>query len=70
MMSLEKRLSQLEQSQSKANARTLTDVERAVRASWMLATGAPGCERVRELLLRCTKSTLRVVKDETYDVPI
>ena len=58
MKNLEKRLSQLEQSQSKANARTLTDAERAVRAvraSWMLATGAPGCERVRELLERAQK---------------
>jgi hypothetical protein len=50
MTSLEKRLSQLEESQTKLNARTMTDVERAVRASWMLATGAPGCERIRELL--------------------
>jgi len=55
MKNLEKRLSQLEESQSKANARTLTDTERAVRASWMLATGAPGCERVRELLGRIQK---------------
>ena len=34
--------------------RTLTDAERAVRAVRMLATGAPGCERVQNLLLRYT----------------
>jgi hypothetical protein len=53
MKNLEKRLFQLEQSQSKANMRTLTDAERAVRIVRMLAAGAPGSERVRELLARC-----------------
>jgi hypothetical protein len=53
MKNLEKRLSQLAQSQSKAHVRTLTDAERAVRIVRMLAAGAPGSERVRELLTRC-----------------
>lgn len=55
MKNLEKRLFQLEESRPKANARTLTDAERAVRIVRMLATGAPGCERVRELLGRSQK---------------
>jgi hypothetical protein len=52
MTSLEKRLSRLEESQSTVNARTLTDVECAVRLSRMLASEAPGCERISELLGR------------------
>jgi hypothetical protein len=52
MTSLEKRLARLEESQSTVNARTLTDAERVVRIAWMDSTGAPGCERVRELLTR------------------
>jgi hypothetical protein len=55
MTSLEKRLSQLEESQPKADARTLSDAERAVRAAWMISTGAPGWERVREFLDRFTE---------------
>ena len=55
MKNLEKRLSQLEESQFVPSVRTLTDAERAVRIVRMLATGAPGCERVRELLGRSQK---------------
>ena len=55
MRNLEKRLSQLEESQLNASVRTLTDAERAVRIVRMLATGAPGCEQVRELLERAQK---------------
>ena len=54
MTTLEKRLSQLEESKSKVNTRKLTDAERVVRISLMLATQAPGSQRVREILARCT----------------
>jgi PleD family two-component response regulator len=56
MTTLEKRISQLEESQAKVNARTLSDVERAVRISRMLATRAPGWERIWELLERAQKA--------------
>ena len=64
MRNLEKRLSQLEESQPIANVRPLTDAERAVRIVRMLATGALDCERVREFLKRCTGITLQAVKSD------
>ena len=54
MTTLENRLSQLEVALFTTNIRTLTDAERVVRITVMLASDAPGCERVRELLARCT----------------
>ena len=50
MASIETRLAQLENAQTKTDHGSYTDAERAVRAVWLLKKGGPEADRIRELL--------------------
>ena len=50
MASLDARLTKLEQAKFRASARVMSDIERAVRAEWVISTKAPGWEKLAALL--------------------
>lgn len=50
MASLDIRLTKLEHAKFRVSARVMSDIERAVKADWVISTKAPGWEKLAVLL--------------------